>query len=246
MFPQTMELSVVIPCYNEERRIETTLQRILPFLREHTNAYEVIVVNDGSTDKTSEIVARFQHERVRLLQNSKNEGKGYSVRRGVLEANYPWILFSDADLSTPIEELLKFRQYQGYSILIGSRALKGSVITERQPFYRVVLGKTFNKIVQLIGVYGIKDTQCGFKLFQSSAAKDIFRRQTLHGFSFDVEILYLAKRLGYGVKEVPVVWKNSPESKVNTFKEPWMMLKDIMVMRMRHRELCKMSKNGVF
>ena len=232
-----MKLSVVIPCYNEEKRIGETLSRIIPYLEQHTEEFEVLIVDDGSTDQTRSCVETLHDPHVRILENAQNQGKGYSVRRGILASNNDWILFSDADLSTPIEDLEKLRSYTDqYQLIIGSRALRESVIIEHQPFYRVLLGKTCNKIVQTLGLWGIKDTQCGFKLFSKKAAQDIFTKQYLNGFSFDIEALYLARRLGYTIKEVPVVWKNSPESKVDPIKDSLRIFRDIAHMRWKHRK----------
>lgn len=232
-----MNLSVVIPCYNEERRIQATLEKVIPYLEKNTKQFEILIIDDGSTDKTIEKVQQLHNANIKILRNEQNKGKGYSIRRGMLESKHSWILFSDADLSTPIEEFEKLKEQQAtYKVIIGSRALRGSLIVERQPLYRVLLGKTCNKMVQALGLWGIKDTQCGFKLFSKKAAQDIFKRQYLNGFSFDVEALFLASRLGYDIKEVPVVWKNSRESKVNPLKDSLKMFKDILEMRWKHRK----------
>ncbi len=232
------KLSIVIPAYNEAFRIGRTLGRISDYMKERDSLYEVIVVDDGSNDHTIRVVGEFMEKNpaISLLQNGVNRGKGYSVRRGVLYSRGRFILMSDADLSTPIEEIEKLYKEldEGYDISIGSRALSDSVILKRQPWYRQLMGKTFNKFVQGIAIKGIRDTQCGFKLFKGDAARVVFSRQRIDRFAFDVEALYLAKRMGFSISEVPVVWKNSPDSKVSIFRDSLQMLKDIAKIRYYH------------
>lgn len=229
------KLSIVIPAYNEERRIGRSLERICDYMK-GSGPYEVIVVDDGSSDGTVRVVmeAMERHPAISILQNGVNKGKGYSVRRGVLYSRGKYVLMSDADLSTPIEEIEKlYKELEdGHDIAIGSRALSESMILKRQPWYRQVMGKTFNKFVQGIAVWGINDTQCGFKLFKGDAARVIFSRQRIDGFAFDVEALYLAKRMGFPIREVPVVWVNSPGSKVRIFRDSLNMLRDIITIRL--------------
>ncbi len=180
------------------------------------------MVDDGSTDKTADTVRRLISEndnddkRLSCYRNPVNRGKGYSVRRGMLEAKGEVVLFSDADLSTPIEELKKMLLCidDGFDVVIGSRALPGSVIELYQPWYRVLLGKFFNLVVSIFVLNGFKDTQCGFKCFKKEAAFSIFKMQSIDGFAFDVESLLIANRLGFKIKEVPVRWKNAADSKV--------------------------------
>lgn len=215
---ETCHLTVVIPAYNEEKRLGRTLPVILGYLEKQSYTWELLVVNDGSRDRTADIVEGCCHGRVRLITNSPNRGKGYSIRRGMLEARGQWRLFSDADMSTPIEELDKFWQWteQGYDVVIGSRGLPESDLEVRQPKSRELIGRVFNTIVQTFLVPGVSDTQCGFKLFSAKAAQEVFPKQTLHGFAFDVEILTMAHRLGFKIKEAPVKWVNDPGSKVST------------------------------
>ena len=231
-----MNLSVIIPAYNESKRITNTVIRISKYLKEKNHDYEIIVVDDGSRDNTAEIVSELskEYENLSLVKNGKNKGKGYSVKNGMLHAERDYLLFSDADLSTPIEEIEKFLPWlkEGYDVVIASRALKGSDIKIKQPFYRVFIGKTFNKIVQIIATRGIKDTQCGFKLFTKKAAKRIFPKQKLERFGFDVEILYLTKKFGFKIKEVPVIWINAEGSKVSPIKDSIDMLKDLFIIRL--------------
>jgi dolichyl-phosphate beta-glucosyltransferase len=216
-----LHLSVIVPAYNEEKRLSASLPVILEYLAAQPYTWEVIVVDDGSSDRTSEVAAAIAGEHpVRIVRNNPNQGKGASIRRGMLEATGEWRLFSDADLSTPIEELGKFWQFtaEGYDVVIGSRALPESELAVRQPASRELAGRVFNAAVQTLLVRGLLDTQCGFKLFSARAAQAIFPQQSLKGFAFDVEILMLARKLGFRIKEAPVRWIDSPESKVSTWR----------------------------
>lgn len=228
-------LSIVIPAFNEEPRIIPTLKKIRAYLREKSYHCQVIVVDDGSIDNTHSVVLKFSMEfsGFTLLKNEKNMGKGYSVKRGIMAAQGEYILFSDADLSTPIQEIEKFFPYfeQGFDVVIGSRALKDSRIKLRQPWWREGMGKIFNLFVQAIVFGGIKDTQCGFKCFKREAAHHLFSLAKIKGFSFDVEVLFLAKRFGYKIKEVPVVWINSAASKVHPLLDSVMMFLELLKIR---------------
>lgn len=228
-----MNLSVVIPAYNEEKRLEKTLREIQHYLSSSGYSFEIIVIDDGSKDKTSCIVEKFNN--IILLKNEKNYGKGYSVRRGILKACFDYILFTDADLSTPIKEVEKLLYHlkDNYNIAIGSRALKESKIISPPKKTREKAGKLFNVLVRWLLLPGIYDTQCGFKCFKKEAAKDIFSRAKICGFSFDVEALYLAKKLGYNIKEVPVIWENSLPSKVNILKHPLQMILELVKIKYR-------------
>jgi glycosyltransferase involved in cell wall biosynthesis len=209
-------LSIVIPAYNEEARLPATLRRISAWLDAGTWSFrEILVVDDGSRDRTAEVAERFAG--VRVLRNPGNRGKGYSVRHGMLEARGEWILFSDADLSTPIEEARKLWDAAGQGeahVAMGSRALDRSLIGVHQPALREVSGRVFNLIMRAITGLPFRDTQCGFKLFEAGAAKDLFGRQMLDGFGFDVEVLALARARGYRIVEVPVRWDNAEGTKV--------------------------------
>lgn len=230
-----LSLSVIIPAYNEENRIGKTLKKIIGYLERKKYDYEIILVDDGSKDKTIGVVKSLKNKKVRILKNKHNLGKGGSVKNGMLAAKKDYLLFSDADLSTPIEELEKFEKLkEKHDILIGSRALKESDIKIKQPFYRILMGKVFNFIVNIVVIWGIKDTQCGFKLFRKEAAKKIFSKQTFNGFSFDVELLFIAKKYGYSIKEIPVMWINSTESKVNALKDSIMMFIDLLKIRVNN------------
>lgn len=239
-------LSIIIPAYNEEERIGYTIDSIQQFmlasLRDMENlgkfidSYELIVVDDGSNDKTVDIA---QKRGAKVLKQSPNQGKGAAVKRGMLEASGEYRLFSDADLSTPIHELLPLMQKvdEGFDIAIGSRGLDYGKIKKHQPIYRELMGKTFNKIVRFFAVSGISDTQCGFKLFKAKAAEQIFGYSRINGFGFDVELLYLADRLGFKIAEVPVEWHNDERSKVNPILDPLKMLRDTLQLRAIHRDV---------
>ena len=215
-----MTLSIVIPAYNEERRLPSTLDVVLAWLdaTPYRDA-EVLVVDDGSADGTAAVVERRAPEepRLRLVRNPGNCGKGYAIRHGMLEAKGDWILFSDADLSAPIEELPKLlaaAQEQGAAIAIGSRALDRSLIGVHQSQWREMSGIVFNRLMRLITGLPFADTQCGFKLFRRDAARRVFPLQRLDGFSFDVEDLFVARTLGIPTIEVPVRWNNVEGTKV--------------------------------
>lgn len=230
-------ISIIIPSYNEEERIGVSLEKIINYVKSENINAEILVVDDGSKDKTSEIASNFPE--VRVIKQDKNRGKGAAVRRGMLEAKGDFRVFSDADLSTPIYEIKKLKeQYQnGYDVCIGSRAVDYSMIKEHQPWYREMMGKTFNKIVQLLVVKGIKDTQCGFKGFKKEAAENIFSKQKIDGFAFDVELVFLAGKLNYKIIEIPVEWYNDERSKVNPITDSTKMFLEILKIRNLHRDL---------
>jgi glycosyltransferase involved in cell wall biosynthesis len=216
-------LSVVIPAYNEQHRLPATLDRVFAWLAGQPLEFqEVIVVNDGSRDGTAALVERLHcaHPCLRLLNNPGNRGKGYSVRHGMLEARGEWVLFSDADLSTPIEDVTRLSAAAteaGADISIGSRAVDRSLVSKRQSLLRELSGRFFNVVMRAVTGLPFRDTQCGFKLYRSSAAREVFSRQQLDGFSFDVEDLYIAHRLGIPAVEVPVRWANVEGTKVSAF-----------------------------
>lgn len=230
-----MYLSIIIPAYNEENRIGDSLSKIIDYLDKWNRDFEIIVVDDGSDDKTVSLLKEYSKKipNFNILKNDKNIGKGFSIKKGVLESKGEIVLFTDADLSTPIEELDKLIKWfdQGYQVAIGSRALPDSEIKIYSTWYRQIMGKTFNKIIRLILNLDYYDTQCGFKCFQRAAALEIFNAMTLSRFAFDAEILFIAKHRGLKVKEVPVIWYNSPESKVKVIKDSSKMLWDILKIR---------------
>ena len=216
-------LSIIVPAYNESARLPETLRRIEEyFTQTHWDFHEIVVVDDGSTDATAAAAETFaaHNPNIRVLRNPGNRGKGYSVRHGMQEARGEWRLFSDADLSAPIEELDKLwneLQRQGAQIAIGSRAIDRSLIGVHQPGLRESAGKIFNAVMRVVAGLPFADTQCGFKLFSAAAARDIFPRQTLERFGFDVEVLFIARRFGYKTIEVPVRWNHVDGSKVSMF-----------------------------
>jgi glycosyltransferase involved in cell wall biosynthesis len=215
----TRSLSIVIPAYNEERRLPATLDGISRYLkRGGWDFSEILVVDDGSRDGTVRVAEDFAARApLRVLRNPGNRGKGYSVRHGMLEAKGDWALFTDADLSTPIDELETLwsaARESGAQVAMGSRALDRSLIGVHQPLLRESAGKLFNVAVRLIAGLPFRDTQCGFKLFETRAAREIFRRQRLYRFGFDVEVVFIARQLGYSVIEVPVKWNDVAGTKV--------------------------------
>jgi len=230
-----MYLSIVIPAYNEENRLPKTLLKIDGYLRKQNYEYEIIVVNDGSEDKTAEIVKKLEIEinGLRLIDNKKNQGKGFVVRQGLLEAKGEIRLFSDADNSTSIDQVEKIFPWieKGFDIVIGSRDIKGAVLDPPQSWFRILAGNVFNLMVQIIiGLWGIWDTQCGFKAFTAKAARDILPKCRINHWAFDPEILIIGKKLGYKIKEIPVIWKNDPDSKVK-FKGMVKMVFDLLKMK---------------
>lgn len=214
-------ISIVIPAYNEEKRLPPTLDRVAQYLCSRPWHFrELLVVDDGSRDGTVNVVEQFssRFSDVRVLRNPGNRGKGYSVRHGMLEAKGEWVLFSDADLSTPIEELDKlyeWAQRNSAVIAIGSRAMDRSLVTVRQPMMRDYSGRFFNMVMRMATGMRFKDTQCGFKMFRQDAAKAVFKRQQLDGFGFDVEAIYIAQQLGLKTVEVPVRWQDVAGTKVS-------------------------------
>ncbi len=232
-------LSIVIPAYNEEKRIGASLEKILGYLKTKLFASEIIVVDDGSRDRTTDVAAAALEGRVpfRIVRLDANHGKGYAVKAGVLASAGQAILFTDADLSTPIEELDKFlpRLDEGYDVVIGSRALPGCDIRVRQAASREAMGKLFNRLVRLSVMKGCLDTQCGFKVFRRAAAMDLFPRLQTKGFSFDVELLLLARKAGYRIAEVPVVWCDSRPSRVRMVRGSWGMLRELARIRRLRR-----------
>jgi dolichyl-phosphate beta-glucosyltransferase len=207
-------LSVVIPAFNEAERLPRTLDRVGAFLRAFGRGHEVVVVDDGSSDGTAE---RARAAGATVLRNDRNRGKGHAVRRGMLEARGERRLMTDADLSTPIEELPRFLETmaRGYDVVIGSRAVAGANIEVHQPWFRENMGRLYNLFVRALALPGLRDTQCGFKLWSAGAARAAFADARLDGFSFDVEALYLARKRGYRIAEVPVTWRNDAATRVS-------------------------------
>lgn len=211
-------LSVIVPAFNEEDRIVKTLREIEEYLDKKPYQHELIVVNDGSTDRTVEVISALSPEypAIRLLDNSRNMGKGWVVRQGMLNAKGKIRLFMDADNSTTIDQFDNMVPFfeEGYNVVIGSRAVNGAVIATHQSRFRESLGQLFNFIASIISGISIKDTQAGFKAFTSQAAGKIFPLQTIYGWSFDLELLVISKQLGYEIKEIPILWNNDFRSHV--------------------------------
>ncbi len=211
-------LSVIIPAYNEAKRLPLTLIDIDKHLQDQEYSYEILVVNDGSTDKTGEIVQRFVPliENLKLVDNKENKGKGAAVRQGMLLAKGTWRLFMDADNSTSVVEFNKMIPYfkEGYEIVIGSRHVKGAKKSPPQPFYKTMLGNIGNLVIQTLLVPGVWDTQCGFKCFSDEAAQKVFAIAKIDRWGFDAEALVLAKRFGYAIKEMPIFWVNDTRTHV--------------------------------
>lgn len=233
-----IELSIVIPAYKEEKRIPLILEAIKKYVKTHDFAIETIVVVDGSPDKTAEVAQSFagQIDGLQVIDRKENLGKGGTVKEGIMAAQGKYILFTDADNSTPIEQADKLlKSITKYEVVIGSRYINGGKLAIPQSIVRRIGSRVLNIIVQVLAVPGIKDTQCGFKMFQHDAAKEIFNRLALTNFSFDVEILAIARKLGYSIKEVGITWYDNPHSTVNPFADGWRMIKDSWEIRKRIR-----------
>jgi dolichyl-phosphate beta-glucosyltransferase len=227
--------SIIIPAYNEVARLGATLDRVLNYIAaQHWDA-EVIVVNDGSRDQTPDLVRSYAqtHPTLRLLENPGNRGKGYSVRNGMQNATGEILLFTDADLSAPIEEApsLFAAIHSGADIAIGSRWLRPELQSRRQSLLRQFYGRIFNLSLRLVLGLNFKDTQCGFKAFTRQAAQEIFPRQRIERWGFDPELLYLARKLGFEVKEVPVVWSNSEGTRISPLRDGIRMFAEVLKIR---------------
>ncbi len=235
-----MRASLVIPAFDERRRIEAALRRVAEWRRNKPGGWdwEVIVVDDGSTDGTRALARRVAAELdlpISLLCHEKNRGKGAAIRTGVLASSGDPVLISDTDLSTPLTEWVKLAErLPTHPVAIGSRALDEGLAGRKQPFYRRLAGKLGNRLVRLIAVPGIKDTQCGFKLFRGDVARGLFGEARIDRFAYDMEILYLARRGGIPIAEVPVLWFNSPETKVSLLRDLPQTLWDLLRLRWLH------------
>jgi len=228
------DLSIVIPSYNEELRLPATLEQIAAYLPTLGGETEILVVDDGSKDRTVAVAESFQEKlpNLRVISNGVNRGKGYSVRHGMIEARGRSVLFTDADLSAPIEEAPKLlKALQDYDVAIGSRALDRSLIAVHESRFREVAGIIFNTIVRVILRLPFVDTQCGFKAFRRERCKIIFEQQRIERFGFDPELLYLARHHGLHTVEIPVRWAHSPATKVNMLRDSIQMFLDIFTIR---------------
>lgn len=243
-------LSVVIPAFNEARRLKSTLHDITRYLSSLNEDSEIIIVNDGSTDNTEQLIRNFMADlddmvrfKIQLLyiHLKQNQGKGAALKKGILETSGQYVLFMDADNATNIREISKLMPFveSTYDIAIGSRNIQGAVILKHQPYLREKMGKIFNKIVRLTTVRGFIDTQCGFKLFRKKAAHAICAESKINGFACDVEMLYIAKKMGYKIIEVPITWEDNPDSRIQMFSNSVSMLKDVLRIKSLHKNLKK-------
>ena len=233
--------SLVIPAFNERNRIEACLRTVAEWVRARPGGWdwEVILVDDGSSDGTQAAARQLAGELglpLQIIRHEVNRGKGCALRAGVLASSGDPVLVSDVDLSTPLGEWLKLAErLPTHPVAIGSRALEEDLVRRRQPFHRRLLGKAGNLLVRLLAVPGIRDTQCGFKLFRGDIARDLFGRARIDGFAYDMEILYLARRRGLAIAEVPVLWFNSPDSRVSLWRDALPTLWDLLRLRWLHR-----------
>lgn len=232
-------LSIVVPAYNEELRLGETLRKIGAYLDASGVDAEILLVDDGSKDRTAELAAAaLKGRRGRVVSNGENRGKGYSVRHGLLEAQGRFVLLTDADLSTPIEEHAKLAaavRDGDLDVAIGSRALAESDVQVRQHWIRQMMGRTFNRIIRGLTGLPFQDTQCGFKLMDRERVRPLFEKMVVDRFAFDVELLFLCERFGLSVREIPVTWRNAPGSKVSIVGDPANMVLDVLRVRWRFR-----------
>ena len=233
--PTSDTYSIIIPAYNESARIRGTLDRVLAYTTERRWDAEIIVVNDGSRDDTAEVVREYAavNSRLRLLENPGNRGKGYSVRNGMLHTRGEVLLFTDADLSSPIEEAEKLFAAiaAGADVAIGSRWLRSDLQSQRQPLYRQLFGRIFNLMLRITLGLTFRDTQCGFKAFTRRAAQTIFPLQTVERWGFDPELLYLAKKFGFKIAEVPVAWAHSEGTRISPLRDGIRMFAEMLKIR---------------
>ncbi len=229
------QISIIIPAYNEEKRLGRTLEQVLSCVRERGWDAEVLVVDDGSTDETVGVVQRLQneHPQLFLIENQGNRGKGYSVRNGLLQASGEIVMFTDADLSSPIEEAERLFEAidAGADVAIGSRWLDRQKQTRHQPLYRRFFGRCYNWLTRRVMGLPYKDTQCGFKAFRREAAQPIFRLQTIERWGFDPEVLFIAQKLGLRIIEVPVTWGHDERSRISYLRDGTQMLREMMEIR---------------
>jgi dolichyl-phosphate beta-glucosyltransferase len=235
---QHPHLSIVIPAFNEEARLEPTLCSYLDYCRATGRTVEMVVVDDGSRDETSAIVEGLleKYPELRLIRLAENRGKGYAVRSGVVNARGDLVLFADADGATPIAEVVRLEEAiaAGADVAIGSRVVDSHDVTIKARLYRRIMGRAFHRLVEALTVRNIRDTQCGFKLFRGPVAHELFSRMRMNGFSFDVEVLMMAQRRGYRVAEVPVNWTHQPGSKVDLVLDSARMARDLFIIRGRY------------
>ena len=228
-------ISVIVPCYNEEKRIQKNLMRIYNYLKENFETFELIAVNDGSTDNTLKELKKVQGElHLRIIDNEVNRGKGKVVKQGILESFCDLVMFLDADLGIPVEELEKFIAEfdNGYDIVIASRFVPGLRIVRPVLWHRRIMEKVFRLLrIAIINDWNVKDTQCGFKMFRKKAAMDIFSKATIERFAFDAEVIFLANKLRYKIKELPISLQNPPDSHIRMIRDPLNMIWDLIRIR---------------
>lgn len=233
--PNPPTYSIIIPAYNESERIAATMDRLLAYAKQKKWSTEIVVVDDGSRDNTAEIVHAYmaQSPSIRLLQNPGNRGKGYSVRNGMLHAHGEVLLFSDADLSSPIEEAeqLFAAIRQGSDVAFGSRWMRSELQIRKQPLYRQLNGRIFNLLLRLVLGLHYKDTQCGFKAFTRRSAETIFPLQKIERWGFDPELLYLAKKFSFKISEIPVAWAHRDGTRLHPFRDGIRMAGDVLKIR---------------
>lgn len=233
----SLDLSVIIPAYNEAERIPPYLSEVSAYLRKRGQPFEILVVDDGSTDQTVLVVERFSRTEpaTRLIRLAQNRGKGCAVRTGIMQARGALMLVADADGAAPMRELERLENglEHGADMAIGSRFLasRDRQYRVRARWHRTVLGNLFNAVVQRLGIPGITDTQCGFKLFRAAAARDLFSVSRINGYGFDLEILFLAQRRGYRIAEVPINWSDQPGTKVRVLRDGFSMLRELLAVR---------------
>lgn len=235
-----MYLSVIIPAYNEAKRIGPTLDKIHAFFKKKDYDYEVIIVDDGSTDQTMEIASLSllaKSNKLKIIKNGVNKGKGFSVKQGILNSKGEFVLFTDSDLSTPIEEADKLMAViqKGHDMVLGSRSTAGSDVRVHQPWHRERMGKVFNFLVKLLLVKDFNDTQCGFKLVKGDRGREVAKELKIEGFCFDVEMVYLFKKKGFSITEVGVIWENSAQSKVKVLGSSMSMFSDLFKIKKLHK-----------
>jgi len=232
--PEKFRLSIIVPAYKEEKRIHKILDAIIAFEKTVDYKIEVIVVVDGSPDHTADAALEYKIKipSLNVIDRKENKGKGYTVKEGVMAAKGEYILFADADNSTPVEQVEKLLKHvDKYDVVIGSRYIEGGKLAVPQSLVRIIGSRGINLFIKLFAVRGIKDTQCGFKLFENKAAQEIFKRQTFDRWSFDIELLAIAKLLKYKVKETGITWYDDPHSQVNPIKDGLRMIKDAWQVR---------------
>ncbi len=230
-------LSLVVPAYNEQGRLPAALVKMREFLTRQQFRYEALIVDDGSSDGTAALVEGAMRNFPGLsLLKEPHRGKGHAVRQGMLAASGNYVMFCDADFSMPVEEVVRFPEAMGnsYSIAIASREVRGARRIGEPP-HRHLMGRVFNLIVRVLAVPGLQDTQCGFKCFTREVAREIFARQVIDGFGFDVEVLYIARKMGFGITEVPISWYYSPSSRVDPVRDTIRMMKDVLEVRSNDR-----------